>query len=379
MLSFLSSGRPKKGISPKKLEKSSDKTASEPPKKKYKKALPEVLEETRIQEYEPELGVRRTRSARIAKIREKELLDRKVLEERRMKELADEQLLKEIYRKKKEEKKAHKEKKKKKELEGKRKKRKKKKHKKKNPNDPWADSSSSSQSDEEEEEDGLEEEEEEELVFKSDHEFSPESDIEENDTVPVKRARTAREEKETIKDEQEEEAEDDTRCQKCSHEDHPETILLCDTCDHGWHLSCLRPPLLTVPEGDWVCPDCQHVELILRLKQLLTRFDATKKKAENEELQKKRLEYVSVSMKNIIGGKRKEDQVREEDERESDSESEDDSSSGSDSSDNSDSESHDSDSSGPLYTLRARRSQPIKQKFENFDELIDDAIRVSNT
>ena len=54
-------------------------------------------------------------------------------------------------------------------------------------------SSSSESEEEEEEEDGLEEEEEEELVFKSDHEFSPESDLEENDTVPVKRARTARE------------------------------------------------------------------------------------------------------------------------------------------------------------------------------------------
>lgn len=45
-------------------------------------------------------------------------------------------------------------------------------------------------------------------------------------------------------------------------------------------------------------------------------------------------------------------------------------------SDSSSSSSSDTDSSGPLYTLRARRSQPLKQKFENYDELIDDAIRV---
>ena len=48
-----------------------------------------------------------------------------------------------------------------------------------------------SSSSEEEEEDLEEDEEDEKLVFKSDHEFSPESDIEE-DAQPIKRARTAK-------------------------------------------------------------------------------------------------------------------------------------------------------------------------------------------
>ena len=30
--------------------------------------------------------------------------------------------------------------------------------------------------------------------------------------------------------------------------DHPEWILLCDACDDGWHASCLRPPLMVIPE-----------------------------------------------------------------------------------------------------------------------------------
>lgn len=60
-------------------------------------------------------------------------------------------------------------------------------------------------------------------------------------------------------DEEEEGEFDQTQCTKCGHDDHPETILLCDNCDAGWHLSCLRPPLLSVPEGDWVCPTCEHV------------------------------------------------------------------------------------------------------------------------
>lgn len=33
-------------------------------------------------------------------------------------------------------------------------------------------------------------------------------------------------------------------------------MLLCDSCDQGWHTYCLTPPLLTVPEGIWTCPDC---------------------------------------------------------------------------------------------------------------------------
>lgn len=50
-------------------------------------------------------------------------------------------------------------------------------------------------------------------------------------------------------------------CQKCGKSDHPEWILLCDKCDNGWHCSCLRPPLLNIPEGDWHCPPCQHVSI----------------------------------------------------------------------------------------------------------------------
>ena len=32
--------------------------------------------------------------------------------------------------------------------------------------------------------------------------------------------------------------------------------LLCDGCDSAWHMACLRPPLTTIPEGDWMCPGC---------------------------------------------------------------------------------------------------------------------------
>ncbi|XP_057304729.1 chromodomain-helicase-DNA-binding protein 5-like isoform X2 [Hydractinia symbiolongicarpus] len=34
-------------------------------------------------------------------------------------------------------------------------------------------------------------------------------------------------------------------------------ILLCDTCTCSWHLTCLDPPLDEVPEGLWSCPKCE--------------------------------------------------------------------------------------------------------------------------
>ena len=34
-------------------------------------------------------------------------------------------------------------------------------------------------------------------------------------------------------------------------------ILLCEGCDTPYHLHCLRPPLASVPQGDWFCPTCQ--------------------------------------------------------------------------------------------------------------------------
>jgi hypothetical protein len=47
------------------------------------------------------------------------------------------------------------------------------------------------------------------------------------------------------------------RCQICSSiEDPLDSLLLCDQCDTPWHMECLKPPLVSVPDGDWFCPDC---------------------------------------------------------------------------------------------------------------------------
>ncbi|CAM6118357.1 unnamed protein product [Calypogeia fissa] len=39
-----------------------------------------------------------------------------------------------------------------------------------------------------------------------------------------------------------------------------ETMLECDGCLAGFHLTCLSPPLESVPEGDWICSYCEKGE-----------------------------------------------------------------------------------------------------------------------
>ncbi|EGZ30116.1 hypothetical protein PHYSODRAFT_474458, partial [Phytophthora sojae] len=34
-------------------------------------------------------------------------------------------------------------------------------------------------------------------------------------------------------------------------------LLCCDGCERAYHLNCVRPSLLDVPEGDWFCPYCR--------------------------------------------------------------------------------------------------------------------------
>ncbi|CAF4586824.1 unnamed protein product, partial [Rotaria magnacalcarata] len=68
-----------------------------------------------------------------------------------------------------------------------------------------------------------------------------------------------------------------TACKICFKSDRPEVLLLCDDCDDAYHLECLRPKLLSIPDGDWYCPLCEHKKLsnhlIEKLKELLINFN----------------------------------------------------------------------------------------------------------
>lgn len=236
---------------------------------------------------------------------------------------------------------------------------------------PWrssSDSSSSNDDVEEEEEEIAEYSDAESPLFKSDHEFSPESDIEdaEGAALPLKRARTARKEDEDIEDDT-----DDHACQKCGKTDHPEWILLCDGCDNGWHCSCLRPALFIIPEGDWFCPPCQHNSLVKQLEDKLVEYDKKMAKREIEVRRKERLAYVGISLANVLPVKDGEEKRKKKEEKSEDEEEEESASGQSDSSTESSSS---SDSDEPIYQLRQRR-QAHSYRFNDYDELINSAIQ----
>ncbi|XP_050549090.1 remodeling and spacing factor 1-like isoform X2 [Daktulosphaira vitifoliae] len=197
----------------------------------------------------------------------------------------------------------------------------------------------------------------------SDHEFSPESDINDDDEeyLPEKRARTAH------KKSQGEQIIDDMPCQKCNKSDHPDWILLCDTCNQGWHGSCLRPPLMVIPDGDWYCPPCKHESLLNGLRATLKKFDSEAKKRENEELRRKRLAYVGISLQNVIS---KTDDVKSKNDKNDDSDKDVEE----DNFDESSELDSDSSNSEPLYKLRARRQTNVSYRFNDYDEMINEAI-----
>ncbi|XP_031335091.1 remodeling and spacing factor 1 isoform X1 [Photinus pyralis] len=348
----------------------------------------EISEETEnILREDAPMGVRQSR--RIAQLKIKEEAERRKLEELTLQELKEEKMKKG----KKDIDKDYKSEKKRRSKpaqsddetttgdgESDEKKKRKKKRKHRDPrkhfdvHNPWKSSSGSSSSVEEEEEEEIEEDEYHPLVIKSDHEFSPESDLEGVEVQPMKRARTARKESDT------EEEVDDCPCQKCGQSDHPEWILLCDSCDSGWHCSCLRPALLVIPEGDWFCPPCQHATLVKKLEVQLLDYDKRVKKKDMETRRKERLAYVGISLDNVLPSKEYDEhriKVKHVKEERSDGDDDKDASEGSES-DDSDSESESVSSSEsdsePIYQLRKRR-QAHSYRFNDYDDLINSAIQ----
>jgi uncharacterized Zn finger protein (UPF0148 family) len=63
-----------------------------------------------------------------------------------------------------------------------------------------------------------------------------------------------------------------TTCYICSKSERPEVLLLCDGCNDAYHLECLRPILLSIPDGDWFCPLCEHKNLSNNLIDKLKEF-----------------------------------------------------------------------------------------------------------
>ncbi|XP_029362729.1 PHD and RING finger domain-containing protein 1-like [Echeneis naucrates] len=48
-------------------------------------------------------------------------------------------------------------------------------------------------------------------------------------------------------------------CEECGRSDRRHRLLVCIQCDSGCHMNCLTPPLKSLPEGDWICPECARI------------------------------------------------------------------------------------------------------------------------
>jgi len=53
---------------------------------------------------------------------------------------------------------------------------------------------------------------------------------------------------------------DEWECQLCGSTEDDEMMVLCDQCDGGYHIDCLKPALLHIPDGEWLCADCSARE-----------------------------------------------------------------------------------------------------------------------
>lgn len=54
----------------------------------------------------------------------------------------------------------------------------------------------------------------------------------------------------------EEEGNDDEGCVVCNLPNRPTKMIMCDSCDKPFHLSCLSPPMASIPKGEWICSNC---------------------------------------------------------------------------------------------------------------------------
>ncbi|RZF35109.1 hypothetical protein LSTR_LSTR009415 [Laodelphax striatellus] len=49
-------------------------------------------------------------------------------------------------------------------------------------------------------------------------------------------------------------------CVVCGGKENEDQLILCDECDDSYHLWCVDPPLVAVPEDDWYCQQCRNDE-----------------------------------------------------------------------------------------------------------------------
>ncbi|CAC5416850.1 BAZ1B [Mytilus coruscus] len=61
---------------------------------------------------------------------------------------------------------------------------------------------------------------------------------------------------------------ENVKCKICRKKTDESKLLLCDECNQPFHMFCLRPALLEVPEEDWFCPACAPKDLRRKGKEM---------------------------------------------------------------------------------------------------------------
>jgi len=64
-----------------------------------------------------------------------------------------------------------------------------------------------------------------------------------------------------------------TLCEICTMDKDDSRMLICDSCNLGYHMYCVRPVIVNIPNGDWLCSNCSDNEVFnfsdmaMKLKQ----------------------------------------------------------------------------------------------------------------
>ena len=115
-----------------------------------------------------------------------------------------------------------------------------------------------------------------------------EEDDNDDDFVPRRSAKTVAKRHGQMSENNADLPSSSSACCVCSTTDRPECLLLCDDCDDAYHLECLKPILLSVPDGNWYCPLCEHKRLCDSLVEKLIQLIK-----EHEDLEIKRNQCMS--------------------------------------------------------------------------------------
>jgi hypothetical protein len=92
------------------------------------------------------------------------------------------------------------------------------------------------------------------------------------------------------------------------------SLLMCSFCPRVYHLACVQPPLLGVPEGDWGCPACGGTDAATtRKKEEATKEEAAKEEAAKEEATKVLVKGEETAGAEMAGkgGEGKEEEAKE--------------------------------------------------------------------